>query len=48
MITQFLAIPFNDDWEDDRRTLKSGVVPLITEENIRDGLEHKVIKNGLI
>lgn len=41
---QFLSRPFSDDWEDDRRTLKSGVEPLITEDVIRAGLDHKVIK----
>ncbi len=44
MITQFLAAPFSDDWEDDRHTLKDGVTPWITEEQIANGLDHKSIK----
>ena len=44
MITQFLAPPFSADWEDDRRTLKPGVEPWITEEKIAEGLDHKTIK----
>ena len=43
-ITQFLSRPFSDDWENDRVTLKSGACPLITEEKIKEGLDHKVIK----
>jgi len=44
MITQFLREPFSDDWEDDRKTLKPGVEPWITEEQIADGLNHATIK----
>ena len=44
MVTQFLAPPFSADWEDDRRTLKPGVEPWITEEKIAEGLDHKTIK----
>lgn len=44
MITQFLAEPFSPDWEDDRKTLKPGVTPLITEQQIESGLDHKSIK----
>ena len=43
-IVQFLAEPFSSDWEDDRRTLKPGIQPLITEEQIADGLTHQTIK----
>ena len=44
MITQFLRAPFSDEWEDDRKTLKPGVDPWITEEQIARGLDHKTIK----
>ena len=44
MITQFLREPFSDDWEDDRKTLKPGVEPWITEAQIEDGLNHATIK----
>lgn len=44
MITQFLRAPFSDEWEDDRKTLKPGVEPWITEEQIAEGLDHKTIK----
>ena len=44
MITQFLREPFSDDWEDDRKTLKPGIEPWITEEQIADGLNHATIK----
>ena len=44
MITQFLAAPFSDEWEDDRLALKQGVTPWITEQQIVDGLNHKSIK----
>lgn len=44
MVTQFLREPFSDDWEDDRKTLKPGVEPLITEEQIAVGLDHATIK----
>lgn len=44
MITQFLREPFSNDWEDDRKTLKPGIEPWITEEQIADGLNHATIK----
>lgn len=44
MVTQFLQAPFSADWEDDRRTLKPGVDPWITEEQIAKGLDHASIK----
>lgn len=44
MVTQFLARPFSDLWEDDRKTLKLGATPLITDEIILDGLDHRTIK----
>lgn len=44
MVTQFLREPFSDEWEDDRKTLKPGATPLITEEQIADGLNHATIK----
>lgn len=47
MMTQFLAEPFSDDWEDDRLTLKPGVEPWITQAQIEDGLDHKTIKKSL-
>lgn len=43
-IMQYLAPTFSDSWEDDRRTLKPGVVPLITQEQIERGLNHRSIK----
>lgn len=45
MITQFLREPFSDDWEDDRRHLKPGIEPWITEEQIAEGLDHVSIKS---
>lgn len=33
MVTQFLREPLSDDQEGDRKTLKSGMEPLITEEH---------------
>lgn len=42
-IMQYLGRPFID-YEDDRETLKPGVTPFITEDNIKDGLNHKTIK----
>lgn len=42
-IMQYLGRPFID-YEADRMTLKPGVVPFITEDQIRDGLDHKTIK----
>lgn len=47
MITQFLAAPFSDEWEDDRQTLKPGITPWITEDQIWEGLDHKSIKRYL-
>lgn len=44
MITQFLREPFSDDWEDDRKTLKPGIDPWITDNQIADGLNHATIK----
>lgn len=44
MITQFLREPFSDDWEDDRKTLKPGIDPWITDDQIADGLNHATIK----
>lgn len=44
MVTQFLAEPFSADWEDDRLTLKPGVTPWITDQQIEAGLDHKSIK----
>ena len=44
MVTQFLRAPFSDEWEDDRKTLKPGVDPWITEEQIAQGLDHRTIK----
>lgn len=44
MVTQFMAPPFSDAWEDDRKTLKPGITPLITDEIILDGLDHRTIK----
>lgn len=44
MITQFLAAPFSADWEDDRKNVKPGVAPWITEQQIADGLNHRSIK----
>lgn len=41
---QFRAKPWSDDWEDDRSTLKPGVIPLITDRQIEDGLAHGSIK----
>ena len=43
-VCQFIALPWSDDWEDDRKHLKPGVVPLITEAQIESGLDHKSIK----
>ena len=47
MVTQFLAKPFSDEWEADRLTLKPGATPLITENQIAEGLDHKMIKRWL-
>ena len=42
-IMEYLGRPFID-YEDDRETLKPGVTPFITEDQIRDGLDHRSIK----
>lgn len=46
-IVQYLAEPFGDAWNDDRRTLKDGYTPWITEEQIEEGLDHRAIKRYL-
>lgn len=43
-VMQYLAPTFSDAWNEDRRTLKDGVVPLITEAQIEKGLAHRTIK----
>ena len=47
-VCQFLARPWSDDWEDDRQHLKPGVTPLVTEAQMRDGLDHKTIKKWVL
>lgn len=46
-VIQFKAKPFSPDWEPDRSTLKPGVVPLITDEQIISGCDHRSIKRWM-